>query len=130
MRERLQRFFYGRYGSDQMNFALLILALVLSILGAIFFRPLCWVSDVLLLYALFRALSRNIPARQRENQQFWKIWLSVKNRLALQKRKWRERKQYKYFRCPSCKQQLRAPRGRGKIEVTCQSCHHVFQTKT
>lgn len=130
MRERLQRFFYGRYGSDQMNFALLILALVLSILGAIFFRPLCWVSDVLLLYALFRALSRNIPARQRENQQFWKIWLSVKNRLALQKRKWRERKQYKYFRCPGCKQQLRAPRGRGKIEVTCQSCHRVFQTKT
>ena len=107
MRERLQRFFYGRYGSDQMNFALLILALVLSILGAIFFRPLCWVSDVLLLYALFRALSRNIPARQRQ-----------------------ERKQYKYFRCPGCKQQLRAPRGRGKIEVTCQSCHHVFQTKT
>lgn len=130
MRERLQRFFYGRYGSDQMNFALLILALVLSILGAIFFRPLCWVSDVLLLYALFRALSRNIPARQRENQQFWKIWLPVKNRLALQKRKWQERKQYKYFRCPSCKQQLRAPRGRGKIEVTCQSCHQVFQTKT
>lgn len=130
MRERLQRFFYGRYGSDQMNFALLILALVLSILGAIFFRPLCWVSDVLLLYALFRALSRNIPARQRENQQFWKIWLPVKNWLALQKRKWQERKQYKYFRCPGCKQQLRAPRGRGKIEVTCQSCHHVFQTKT
>lgn len=130
MRERLQRFFYGRYGSDQMNFALLILALVLSILGAIFFRPLCWVSDVLLLYALFRALSRNIPARQRENQKFWKIWLPVKNWLALQKRKWRERKQYKYFRCPGCKQQLRAPRGRGKIEVTCQSCHHVFQTKT
>lgn len=130
MRERLQRFFYGRYGSDQMNFALLVLALVLSILGAIFFRPLCWVSDVLLLYALFRALSRNIPARQRENQQFWKIWLPVKNWLALQKRKWQERKQYKYFRCPGCKQQLRAPRGRGKIEVTCQSCHHVFQTKT
>lgn len=130
MRERLQRFFYGRYGSDQMNFALLILALVLSILGAIFFRPLCWVSDVLLLYALFRALSRNIPARQRENQQFWKVWLPVKNWLALQKRKWQERKQYKYFRCPGCKQQLRAPRGRGKIEVTCQSCHHVFQTKT
>lgn len=130
MRERLQRFFYGRYGSDQMNFALLILALVLSILGAIFFRPLCWVSDVLLLYALFRALSRNIPARQRENQQFWKIWLPVKNWLALQKRKWQERKQYKYFRCPGCKQQLRAPRGRGKIEVTCQNCHHVFQTKT
>lgn len=130
MRERLQRFFYGRYGSDQMNFALLILALVLSILGAIFFRPLCWVSDVLLLYALFRALSRNIPARQRENQQFWKIWLPIKNWLALQKRKWQERKQYKYFRCPGCKQQLRAPRGRGKIEVTCQSCHQVFQTKT
>lgn len=130
MRERLQRFFYGRYGSDQMNFALLILALVLSIFGAIFFRPLCWVSDVLLLYALFRALSRNIPARQRENQKFWEIWLPVKNRLALQKRKWQERKQYKYFRCPGCKQQLRAPRGRGKIEVTCQSCHHVLQTKT
>ena len=127
---RLQQFLSGRYGTDQMNLALLVLGVVLTLFGSLFFGPLYLVGDGLFLWALFRTFSRNIPARQRENQKFLQVWSPVQNWLSFQRRRFRERKQYKYFRCPVCKQQLRAPKGRGKIEVTCQKCRHVFQTKT
>ena len=83
-----------------------------------------------IIYSYFRMFSRNIPARQREYYAFLKVWGPVQGWFRLQKRKFAERRLYRYFRCPKCRQQLRAPRGRGKIEVTCQRCRHVFQTKT
>lgn len=128
--QKLQRFLYGRYGTDPLNLALLILGVVCSLLGSLFFRPLYFFTDLLFIYVLFRVLSKNIPARQRENQAFLKVWLPAKNWFRFQTQKFSQRKVYKYFRCPSCKQQLRAPRGRGNIQVTCQKCHHVFLTKT
>ncbi len=128
--QKLQRFLYGRYGTDPLNLALLILGVVCSLLGSLFFRPLYLLTDLLLVFVLFRSFSKNIPARQRENQAFLKVWLPVKNWFRFQAQKFSQRKDYKYFRCPSCKQQLRAPRGRGNIQVTCQKCHHVFLTKT
>lgn len=128
--QRLQRFLYGRYGTDQLNMALLVLGLVLSLCGGLFFWPLTLLADGIFIYVLFRTFSRNIGARQRELGWFLKGWGPVRTWWGLQRQKWSQRKAYKYFKCPHCRQQLRAPRGRGKIEVTCQRCHSVFQTKT
>ncbi len=128
--QKLQKFLYGRYGTDKLNLFLLVICLVLSFCGLLFFQPLYWLADLLLLYVLFRTFSRNIPARQRENQAFLKLWSPVENWCRFQRRRFSERKVYKYFKCPKCRQRLRAPKGRGKIEVTCQKCHNVFQTKT
>ncbi len=128
--QRLQQFLMGRYGTDQLNIVLLILGIVLSFCGALFFYPLTFITYGLLFYVLFRTLSRNIPARQRENQAFLRFWAPVESWFRFQRQKLSQRKTYKYFKCPSCKQQLRAPRGRGTIEVTCQKCRHVFRTKT
>lgn len=128
--QKLQQFLYGRYGSDKLSLFLLVVGLLFSLLGRLFFWPLFLIADVLYFYALFRILSRNIPARQREYSAFLKVWNPIEGWLRLQKRKWKERGQYKYFKCPSCRQQLRAPRGRGKIQVTCQRCKTVFLKKT
>lgn len=130
MMQRLRRFMIGRYGGDQLNLFLLCCGLVCSLCGALFSRWFYLPADVLYLYVLFRCLSRNTAARQRENLAFWKFWQPVKNWFSLTKQRIAQGRNYKYFHCPNCKQQLRAPRGRGKIEVTCQRCHHVFQTKT
>jgi len=128
--ERLQRFLYGRYGTDKLNLFLLILGLVLSLLSSLLFWPIMFLADALYIWALFRTFSRNIPARQREYAFFLRWWTPVENWFRQQKTRFAQRKQYKYFKCPNCRQQLRAPRGRGKIEVTCQKCHNVFRTKT
>ncbi len=128
--QKLQQFLYGRYGGDKLSLSLLITGLIFSLLGRLFFWPLFLLADAFYLYALFRTFSRNIPARQREYSAFLRVWNPIEAWFHLQKRKWKERGQYKYFKCPSCKQQLRAPRGRGKIQVTCQRCKTVFLKKT
>ena len=128
--ERLQRFLYGRYGTDKLNLALLIAGLILSLLGTLLFWPMTLLADALFIWALFRTFSRNIPARQREYSAFLRFWSPIEGWLRTRKVRFAQRKQYKYFKCPSCRQELRAPRGSGKIEVTCQKYHNVFRTKT
>lgn len=128
--ERLQRFLYGRYGTDKLNLALLIFGLILSLIGTLVFWPVTLLADAIYIWALFRTFSRNIPARQREYAAFLRFWTPIESWLRARKVRFSQRKQYKYFKCPNCRQELRAPRGRGKIEVTCQKCHNVFRTKT
>ena len=120
---------YGRYGGDKFSLFLLVIALVLSLFGALFW-PIALVADVVFLYVLFRMFSRNHAARQREYYAFMKVCGPVEQWFRFQRTRFRERKTYKYFHCPHCRQRLRAPRGRGKIQVTCQKCHNVFVTKT
>ena len=75
----LQRFFYGRYGGDQLNWALLILYLLLWLLGVVtrivVFPILSW---LLFFLVLFRMLSRNTAKRWAENQKFLRVWNKVK----------------------------------------------------
>lgn len=127
--QKFQQFMYGRYGGDKFSLFLLVIALILSVAGS-FFWPLALVADAIFLYVLFRMFSRNHAARQREYHAFLRFWTPVENWFKFQVTRFRERKHYKYFRCPRCKQRLRAPRGKGKIQVTCQKCHNVFVKKT
>ncbi|MDU5602641.1 MAG: hypothetical protein E6036_03880, partial [Enterococcus faecium] len=39
-----------------------------------------------------------------------------------------ERKSYTFFECPNCHQKQRAPRGKGRIRVTCKTCGIKFET--
>ena len=127
----LRRFMAGRYGSDQLNNALLLLGLVLIVVEWI--SRWRWVSLfvlALLILCYFRMFSRNIQARYAENQWFLRRWGPVSNRLRNMLARFRDRKTHRYFKCPQCKQRLRVPRGRGKINITCPHCHHQFIRKS
>lgn len=126
---RLRAMMYGRYGTDKLNLVLLILGLVLSILGSFFFFPLSYISMLIYIFVIFRSFSKNISARQKELYTFERLVAKVTGFFGGIRRKISDRKVYKYFRCPNCKQQLRAPKHRGKIFVTCQRCKTQFTTK-
>lgn len=130
MFQRFQRFMYGRYGGDKLNFVLVIFGLIITILGSFLWFPLTFLAYAVYFYAIFRIFSKNIPARQREYYKFLEIWTPIARKFSLLKRKFSERKLYKYFKCPNCKQNLRAPKSRGSIDVTCQRCGKQFRTKT
>ena len=130
IRNALQRFMYGRYGNDQLNLFLLGVYFVLFLLAAITDLELfALLSELCLLLALFRLLSRNLPKRREENTRFMKKATPVLQWLHLQKNIHKD-KEHRYFRCPNCGQQLRVPRGKGKITVTCRSCKASFQEKS
>ena len=127
---KLQEFMYGRYGGDTMNTVLLISGLVVSILGQLFnLTVLILIAYVFYGYSIFRILSKNIYARQKELYSFMKICTPVQKWYKMRVMIWKDRKNYRYFKCPNCGQYLRAPKGRGKIEVTCQKCRKQFIKK-
>ena len=39
-------------------------------------------------------------------------------------------KTHKIYRCPQCRQKIRVPRGKGKIEITCPTCRTKFIKRT
>ena len=38
-------------------------------------------------------------------------------------------KNYRFYKCPQCKQKVRVPKGRGKICITCPKCRTEFVKK-
>ena len=130
LRERFQRFMVARYGHDSLNQAMAVAALGLMILGMFGPRLFSWLAMALLVAVYFRMFSRNIPARSQENAKYYYLRTQVQKRLAQYKTRWAQRKYYRYYRCPHCHQQLRVPRGRGKIEITCPKCHTEFVKKS
>ena len=130
LRERFQRFMMGRYGHDSLNQAMAVAALVLMILGMFGLRLFSWLAMALLVAVYFRMFSRNIPARSQENAKYYYLRTQVQKRMAQYQTRWAQRKFYRYYRCPNCHQQLRVPRGRGKIEITCPKCHTEFVKKS
>ena len=120
----------GRYGHDSLNQAMAVAALVLMILGMFGPRLFSWLAMALLVAVYFRMFSRNIPARSQENAKYYYLRTRIQKRLAQYKTRWAQRKYYRYYRCPHCHQQLRVPRGRGKIEITCPKCHTEFVKKS
>lgn len=130
MRDWFRRLMMGRYGVDQLTWVLLALSLLLSLCGSIFrsnvLGILCWAA---LVVCYLRIFSRNIYARQQENQKLLQFWWKLKN--GRSKRPSREqRKNFRVFSCPTCKQKLRVPRGKGKISISCPKCGRSFIKKT
>ncbi|HBV69140.1 MAG TPA: hypothetical protein DEF04_13905 [Clostridiales bacterium] len=127
----LRNFMFGRYGTDQLTLALLISGMVLTFIGNAFdWHLLTLVTYVIFFACIFRTMSKNFVARQRENQKFLQYWNPVSAWLTAKYRVLKSSKDYKYFRCPNCKKELRAPRGKGKIAVTCQRCETKFIQNT
>lgn len=119
----LRRFMEGRYGTDRLNLALLVTALVLifvySFLGNGLLRLVLWaLSYGLTIWAVVRSLSRNTYKRFEENRKFLQFFDQIKDR------------QHRYFNCPRCHQRVRVPRGKGKISITCPKCKEKFVKKT
>lgn len=134
MREKLARFMVGRNGNDQLNLFLLGLALALLVIAAIFKSSFGRISYVIVLallgYAYFRMLSRNIYKRREENGKFVRARYKLSAAVKLRKEQWIQRKDYKFFTCPSCKTTLRVPRGHGKIKIVCRKCGNSFTGKS
>lgn len=128
---KYQQFMYGRYGNDELNFVLIALSLLLSLISNFdklwFFY---FISVVPIGVAVFRFLSRNTNARYNERLRFIAIISVLKNKYIKIRSRYRDRKTHKFFTCKKCKATLRLPKGRGKIKITCPKCGNIIIKKT
>ena len=135
LRDWWARFSYGRYGNDQFGRFLVIFALVLAIVSMFTSNWVYIAALAVFIYAYFRIFSKNIRARQKENEWFLGIGRWFSNLFGGRKKNGyssnrAQNANYKVFKCPKCGQKLRVPRGRGKIEIRCRKCSEIFVRRT
>lgn len=127
----IRSFMTGRYGSDQLNIAALILGVALAIIFSAFDNAyLVLISYIPLAIVIFRMLSRNITKRRAENAKFMKFWQPVKSWFLGIPQFFRDRKTHRFYKCPKCAVTVRVPKSKGKINITCPKCGERFVKKT
>ena len=88
---------------------------------------LSWIAVI---YAYFRIFSKNIYKRAAENQAFMKKTAGIRSWFYKQKSMMAQRKTHRIFKCPTCKQKIRVPKGKGRIEIRCPKCSTKFIKKS
>lgn len=132
------RFMQGRNGVDNLGYhalwAGLALALINMVFGGLVGNPavrmaINLLGNALYFYALFRMLSRNVEKRRVENERYVSFLSNWKKEVKQFFLRLKGKREYKYFRCPSCKNRLRLRRGCGEKHITCPVCKHQFDQK-
>ncbi len=126
MREKFARFMMGRYGVDQFSKFLAIFTIVLMVLGLFIHPAIYYLGIAGMIYMYFRMFSKNYAKRRAENDWYLKRTYTIRNWYEKQKRMFKLRKTHKVFKCPTCKQKIKVPKGRGKIEIRCTKCSTKF----
>ena len=132
LKDKVLRFMYGRDGVDQFSKCLVVLGILFLLLsgftrnGGIFYL----LSLAILVYSYFRMFSRNHSKRYAENQLYLKYTAGIRKKISAIRYGFSQRKHYHIYKCPSCGQKIRIPRGKGKIEIRCPKCNAHFIKKS
>ena len=134
MKERIARFMAGRNGNDQLNTFILYVLCALIVIGlfagGVFKRIISILSLAAFALLYYRMLSKDLTRRSEENGKFIRMKYRLFGQLKAYKERWVQRKEYKFFTCPSCHAVLRVPRGHGKIKIVCRKCGNTFTGKS
>lgn len=136
-RNKLLKFFSGRYGIDEFGRFLVIVYMVLIILssvlglfcrgvGMLILRILIFAFGV---YTVYRMMSRKIYVRRNENEKYKVLLGKIRATFRLTKNRFRDRKTHVYRKCPYCKAVLRLKKIKGKHRAACPRCGNSFDVK-
>ncbi len=128
--QKMMRFMYGRYGIDELYYGLFALCLALCLLHSITgMAAFSVLSTLVVVFIMYRVLSKNADKRRAENRMFLKLWNPVKNWFSYQHDRFRDRKDYRYRKCPGCRAIIKLPNQKGKHTTTCPRCHNKFNVR-
>ena len=127
MRDKFNKFMQGRYGADQMGQMLSAVSMVFLIIS-LFSRNQAWflLAVIGIVYNYFRMFSKNTYKRAAENQKYLQMTRGIRTFFYRQRNMITQRKTHHIYKCPSCKQKIRVPKGKGKIEIRCPKCNTRF----
>ena len=129
MEQPKQSFFQRHPGFDAYSLFWLVLFLILAALGRFFLPLLHPGGGGAGVPALPPAVQE--PGEAADGKRPFLCPLPVDRPLeAGPQRGYKTDKVYYYFKCPTCGQSMRVPRGLGKIEVTCKACSSRFEVRS
>ena len=126
-KNKMMQFMQGRYGADQMGQMLSAVSMVFLIIS-LFSRNQAWflLAVIGIVYNYFRMFSKNTYKRAAENQKYLQMTRGIRSFFYRQRNMITQRKTHHIYKCPSCKQKIRVPKGKGKIEIRCPKCNTRF----
>ena len=131
--KRLGSFLDGIYGFDGMSCFLLAVSVILNLLTGLWpsqaVNNVNLISYLPLLWCIFRVFSHNYEKREQENEKFLHMIRPICENVIEKREEKAEAKLFRFFKCPLCKQKLRVPKGKGKVEITCPKCGNKFIKK-
>ncbi len=126
-----KKFMNGRYGFDQLSQSMLVFSIIIMGIGILTdFRLINYIAYLTLIFIYIRAFSKDVYKRYEENQKFLKFWNPIRSKWIGFINRIRQSRTHKFYKCPSCKKQLRVPRGKGKINITCPECKTKFEARS
>lgn len=129
-KEKFIRFMYGRYGVDQLYYALFIAWGIIAVINCFADSLILSIfGTALVVWMFWRSMSRNLAKRRAENEKFLTLWKSAKSWLILQRDRIRDRKTARYRTCPHCRAIVKLPVKKGKHTVVCPKCRERFDVK-
>ena len=126
-RDRFANWMSGRNGMDELarfESGLVLILLIISLFSRL--GLLYIVALAVMIHMYYRMFSRNVSKRYEENQKFLNLRYNSTVEWNKKKKHFAQRKTYCFFKCPQCKQEVRVPRGHGKICITCPKCREQF----
>ena len=131
MRDKLNNLFSGRYGMDELSKVLFWCGLFLV---GVSFVPLGFLSRLFnilglisLIFSFTRAFSRQYTRREAENKLFLAYRAKLAHEFDARKERFRQRKDFVFFKCPGCGTVIRVPRGKGKIHIACRCGYQLYR---
>jgi len=127
LKNSLRTLMVGRNGIDRLSLSMLWLGVTLLLLAAALSSAVLNILALAIyIVAILRIFSRNVAKRRAENKFCTDQITRISKGFAHRRNRLKNRKQYRYFKCPACKAWLRVPRGAGQVKVTCGKCGHQF----
>lgn len=127
---RAAAFMQDRYGMDQLNNFILVIAAVLYVINlfpGIRNTILMVVILLLILLVFLRALSKNVTKRLYENRRFTDIRRGIADFFKRQYMRVRDFRTHRYVKCPHCKAHLRLKKRTGTQQIHCPKCGRDFK---
>lgn len=127
MREKLYRFMQGRYGVDALGYFLMWFTMGVLILNMFVQNGFLGIAGTFLIFlTYYRMLSRNYSKRSAENTWYLKHTRIVRNRFNIHKIRMKIKRTHRIYACPHCRQKVKVPKGKGRIEISCPKCREKF----
>ncbi|MDU1579399.1 hypothetical protein [Finegoldia magna] len=132
MKDKIKNYLQKVYGVDFFSKTMIVFALILSLINLKFKNRVIEVITMILIvyFGIFRVFSVNKYQRMIENQKFAKAVKPMTDFFEKYKIRALNSKDKKYIKCPNCKKEMKIPRNKGKIKVTCPHCGHKFVKKS
>lgn len=127
LKDKFIRFMYGRYGIDSFGkFTIWGSLIIMLIAGWTHNNLLSLIAWAGIIYSYYRMFSKKTYKRATENQKYLQMTHGIRTFFYKQRNLMTQRKTHRIYKCPTCKQKIRVPKGKGKIEIRCPKCNTTF----